>query len=54
LIFFADEQESIYMEDMNILETLFPLINVQTTGQVPRIMVILQSRMTQIDIMQGN
>ena len=41
LIFFADEKESIYMEDMNILETLFPLINAQTTGVVPKIKVLL-------------
>ena len=26
VIFFADEKGKIYMEDMNIMETLFPMI----------------------------
>lgn len=54
LIFFADEQDTIYMEDMRIIETLFPLLTAQTAGVVPKIKVLLQSNLSQIDFMQGN
>jgi hypothetical protein len=54
LVFFADENDCIFMEDMKIVDTLFPLINAQITGYEPQIKVLLQSSMTQIDVMQGN
>lgn len=46
LIFFADKNDTIYMEDMQIMETLFPLIDAHVTGSVPEVYVLLQSKMS--------
>ena len=44
IIFFADKEGpdgTIYMEDMQVLQTLFPFITAHRTGDVPKVYVKL-------------
>ena len=54
IIFFSDAEGKIYMKDMNVLKTLFPMLTARRAGEIPEIYVRLQKNMSTLDYLDGN
>ena len=54
IIFFSDAEGRIYMKDMNVLKTLFPMITARRAGEIPEIYVKLRNNMSTLDYLDGN
>ena len=54
IIFFADPKGMIYMNDMNVLHTLFPMRTARRADEIPEIFVKLQKGMSTLSYLDGN
>ena len=53
IMFFSDREGTIYMNDMKVLDTLFPMITAHRSGDTPEIYVRLQRNMSTLDFLDG-
>ena len=56
IMFFSDSSSAsgkIYMKDMKVLHTLFPMITAHRSGVTPEIHVKLQRNMSTLDFLDG-
>ena len=53
IMFFSDSEGIIYMKDMKVRQTLFPMYSAFRSGTIPEIYVRLQRNMSTLDFLDG-